>query len=172
MKDNLKIVAKLGSTYGVRGYLRIYSFTEQSESIFDYQPWFMSKNNQIVKIELEDWHHHKQDLVVKLKGIDSKEEAQKLTNIEILVDRNTFPILDDEFYWQDLIGLSVKNEAGYDMGEVVELFETGSNDVLVVKAREKDAFNMQERLIPYLDNVVKRVDLNNKLIVVDWDANF
>ena len=125
-------------------------------------------------IELENWRYHNHEIIVKLKGVDDREAAQILANIEIGVDLSVFPKLEEgDYYWHDLIGCSVINLEGYTMGMVTEMMETGSNDVLVVKANTKDAFGKQERLIPFLyEQVVKRVDLTTKTIEVDWDAGF
>ena len=76
------------------------------------------------------------------------------------------------FRWRDLIGLSVINQDGYDMGKVKSLMETGSNDVLVVKAKINDAYNIKERLIPYIPSVVLDVNLEEKVMRVEWDADF
>lgn len=172
-KQKIGVVGKLGSTYGIRGWLRVYSSTEQAESIFEYQPWFLKIKNQWQLTELESWKHHNNDLIIKLKGVDDREIAQTLANVEIGVDLNQLPELDEgDYYWHDLIGCQVINTTGYNMGSVAEIMETGSNDVLVVRAQIKDAFGKQERLIPYIDTVVKRVDLTTKTIEVDWDAGF
>ena len=172
-KQKIGVVGKLGSTYGIRGWLRVYSSTEEAESIFDYQPWFLKIKNQWQPTEIESWKHHNNDLIIKLKGVDDRETAQTLANIEIGVDLNQLPELEEgDYYWHDLIGCQVINLAGYDMGTVAEIMETGSNDVLVIRANLKDAFGKQERLIPYIDTVVKRVDLTTKTIEVDWDAGF
>lgn len=173
-EQKITVVGKLGATYGIRGWLRLYSSTEQQESIFDYQPWFLKIKEQWQEVEVENWRYHKNGLIVKLKGTDERESAQLLTNLEIGVDASVFPELEeDDFYWLDLIGCEVVNTAGYQMGVVTELMETGSNDVLVVKAKSKDAFGKQERLIPFLyEQVVKRVDLTTKTIEVEWDAGF
>ena len=171
--QNISIVGKLGSTYGIRGWLRIYSSTEQAESIFDYQPWFLNIKGQWQTVELESWRYHSQDLIVKLKNIDDRDAAQALTNIEIGVSADNFPELEEGYYWHDLIGCQVLNLQGYQLGVVSDMMETGSNDVFVVKANLNDAFSKQERLIPYLEQtVVKRVDLATKTIEVDWDAGF
>lgn len=173
-EQKIEVVGKLGSTYGIRGWLRLYSSTEQLESIFDYQPWFLKIKGQWQNVELESWRYHSNDLIVKLKGVEDREAAQLLTNTEIGVDLAVFPVLSDgDYYWHDLIGCQVVNLDGYTMGTVTELMETGSNDVLVVRATSKDAFGKQERLIPFLyEQVVKRVDLTTKMIEVDWDAGF
>lgn len=173
-QQRIEVVGKLGSTYGIRGWLRIYSSTEQAESIFDYQPWFLKIKGKWQPTELENWRHHNHEIIVKLKGVDDREAAQILANVEIGVDLSVFPELEEgDYYWHDLIGCSVVNLEGYAMGTVTEMMETGSNDVLVVKANTKDAFGKQERLIPFLyEQVVKRVDLTTKTIEVDWDAGF
>lgn len=173
-QQRIEVVGKLGSTYGIRGWLRIYSSTEQAESIFDYKPWFLKIKGEWQPTELENWRHHNHEIIVKLKGVDDREAAQTLANVEIGVDLSVFPELEEgDYYWHDLIGCSVVNLEGYTMGTVTEMMETGSNDVLVVKANTKDAFGKQERLIPFLyEQVVKRVDLTTKTIKVDWDAGF
>ena len=173
-QQRIEVVGKLGSTYGIRGWLRIYSSTEQAESNFDYQPWFLKIKGEWQPTELENWRHHNHEIIVKLKGVDDREAAQTLANVEIGVDLSVFPELEEgDYYWHDLIGCSVINLEGYTMGTVTEMMETGSNDVLVVKANTKDAFGKQERLIPFLyEQVVKRVDLTTKTIEVDWDAGF
>ncbi|MDH2924764.1 16S rRNA processing protein RimM [Nicoletella semolina] len=173
-EQKLEVVGKLGATYGIRGWLRLYSSTEIAESIFDYLPWFLKIKGKWQAVELESWRYHNNDLIVKLKGTDDREAAQLLTNAEIGVALSVFPTLDEgDYYWHDLIGCQVVNVDGYTMGLVSELMETGSNDVLVVRATAKDAFGKQERLIPFLyEQVVKRVDLTTKTITVDWDAGF
>lgn len=173
-QQRIEVVGKLGSTYSIRGWLRVYSSTEQAESIFDYQPWFLKIKEQWQPVELESWRYHNRDLIVKLKHVDDREAAQALANIEIGVDLSVFPELEEgDYYWHDLIGCNVVNLQGYLMGSVTEMMKTGSNDVLVVRANTKDAFGKQERLIPFLyEKVVKRVDLTTKTIEVDWDAGF
>ena len=173
-QQRIEVVGKLGSTYGIRGWLRVYSSTEYAESIFDYQPWFLKIKGQWQPTELESWKHHNHELIAKLKNVNDRETAQSLANVEIGVDLSVFPQLEEgDYYWHDLIGCDVVNLEGYAMGTVTEMMETGSNDVLVVRANSKDAFGKQERLIPFLyEQVVKRVDLTTKVIKVDWDAGF
>ena len=168
------VVGKMGSTYGIRGWLRVFSSTEESESIFDYQPWFVKRAGEWQLIELEGWKRHSQDLIIKVKGMEDREAAALLTNCDIVVDSTQLPALDaGDYYWKDLMGCQVVTTAGYQLGAVIDMMETGSNDVLVVKANLKDAFGIQERLIPFLDGqVIKNVDLNARAIEVEWDPNF
>ena len=97
-----------------------------------------------------------------------------MAGVDIAVQPHAFPELSEgEYYWSDLIGCQVVNLKGYQMGEVTELMETGSNDVLVVKAKLNDAYGMKERLIPFLEGqVIKKIDLATSSIEVDWDPDF
>ncbi|MBK5075060.1 ribosome maturation factor RimM [Budviciaceae bacterium CWB-B4] len=171
---NPVVLGKLGSTYGIRGWLRVFSSTEQSESIFDYQPWYIQRAGEWRVIELEGWKRHNQDLIIKLKGVDDREVANSLTNCEIAVEAEQLPPLEEgDYYWKDLMGCQVVTTSGYELGKVTDMMETGSNDVLVVRANLKDAFGAKERLIPFLDGqVIKKIDLTAQLIEVDWDPGF
>lgn len=168
------VLGKMGSTYGIRGWLRVFSSTENAESIFDYQPWFIQQAGQWQLVELEDWKRHSQDLIIKVKGIDDRDAANLLTNREIMVDSEQLPPLEgDDYYWKDLLGCQVVTTTGYGLGRVVDMMETGSNDVMVVRANLKDAFGMKERLIPFLhEQVIKKVDLAAQIIEADWDPGF
>lgn len=168
------VLGKMGSTYGIRGWLRVFSSTENAESIFDYQPWFIQQAGQWQLVELEDWKRHSQDLIIKVKGIDDRDAANLLTNREIMVDSEQLPPLEgDDYYWKDLLGCQVVTTTGYGLGRVVDMMETGSNDVMVVRANLKDAFGMKERLIPFLHGqVIKKVDLAAQIIEADWDPGF
>lgn len=172
--ENLIIVGKLGSSYGIRGWLRVFSFTEDPDSLFDYKPWYILRAGKWQEVEVESFKPHNQDTIVKLKGIDDRDEANLLTNYEIYVNAQDLPDLDEgDFYWKDLIGCKVVTINGYDLGQVIDLMETGSNDVLVVKANLKDAFGAKERLIPFVEEqFIKYVDLSAKQITVDWDPAF
>ena len=106
--------------------------------------------------------------------MDIREDAQVFTNAEVAVLADQLPALsDEEFYWRELFGMSVVTTEGYDLGKVTDILETGSNDVLVVKANLKDAFGQKERLIPFLDEqVIKSIDRTAQRIEVDWDPGF
>ncbi|MDO6426358.1 ribosome maturation factor RimM [Thalassotalea sp. 1_MG-2023] len=168
------VVGKIGAVYGVKGWLKVHSFTEEQEAILDYFPWSLKLGNKVQTVEVTDWRKHNKGLVVKIDNIDDRDVAQTLVSSEIFVDKTMLPELPEgEFYWRDLIGMTVVTDKGYDLGEVSDLLETGSNDVLVVKANRNDGFGKKERLIPYLeDQVVKSVCAENKQICVDWDPGF
>ncbi len=174
MSSDKIVVGKFGATYGIRGWLKVFSYTDNTESIFDYSPWFVEQGGKWVEYKVESWKRHNKGLVVKLDGLDVREDAQLMTNFEILIDPAVLPELpEDEFYWRDLIGMQVVTGNGYDLGIVSDLLETGSNDVLVVKANLKDAFGQKERLIPFLEEqVIKHIDREAQRIEVDWDPGF
>ncbi|WP_375754163.1 ribosome maturation factor RimM [Vibrio sp. HN007] len=168
------VVGKFGATYGIRGWLKVISFTDDAESIFDYSPWFINQKGQWVEYKVESWKRHNKGMVAKLEGMDVREEAHLLTNFEISINPDSLPELsEDEFYWRELFGMQVVTTKGYDLGKVTDMLETGSNDVLVVKANLKDAFGQKERLIPFLEEqVIKNIDREAQRIEVDWDPGF
>ncbi|SJL82107.1 ribosome maturation factor RimM [Vibrio palustris] len=173
-QDETITVGKFGSTYGIRGWLKVFSYTDNPESIFDYSPWLVNNKGVWVEHKVEAWKRHNKGMVVKLSGLDIREDAHQLTNFEISINPAVLPELpEDEFYWRELFGMQVVTTKGYNLGEVTDVLETGSNDVLVVKANPKDAFGQKERLIPFLEEqVIKHIDREAQRIEVDWDPGF
>lgn len=168
------VVGKFGSCYGIRGWLKVFSFTENPESIFSYRPWYIKQGEEWQVVEFENYKPHNQDIIVKIAGINNRDSANVLTNVNVYVAANLLPSLaEGDFYWKDLIGCSVITTTGYDLGKITDLMETGSNDVLVVKANLNDAFGAKERLLPFVQQqVIKHIDLNTKSVEVDWDPTF
>jgi 16S rRNA processing protein RimM len=168
------ILGKVGAVYGIKGWLKIHSFTDDQEAILDYFPWSLKLGNKVQSVEITDWRKHNNGLVVKVAGIDDRDIAQKLVGSEIFVSEDALSDLPEgEFYWRDLIGMAVVTDKGYDLGHVSDIMETGANDVLVVKANLKDGFGKKERLIPYLmDQVILSISAEDKQICVDWDPGF
>jgi 16S rRNA processing protein RimM len=113
-------------------------------------------------------------LVAKLESVESRDDAERIKNCDISIQTEQLPTLaGDDFYWRDLIGMQVETLEGYQLGEVKELFETGSNDVMLVKARSNDAFGQKERMLPFIrESVIKAVDMQARTITVDWDPGF
>jgi|TARA_R100001377_G_C3175105_1_gene104522 16S rRNA processing protein RimM len=173
-KEEQIILGKVGAVYGIKGWLKIHSFTDETEAILDYFPWSLKLGNKTQTVEITDWRKHNKVLIVKVAGIDDRDEAQAFVGSEILTNEAALPELsEDDFYWRDLIGMSVVTNKGYDLGVVTDMMETGANDVLVVKANLNDGFSKKERLIPYLfEQVIESVSIENKQICVDWDPGF
>ena len=173
-KEQEITLGKIGAVYGIKGWLKIHSFTDETDAILDYFPWSLKLGNNIQTVKITDWRKHNKGLIVKVDGIDDRDIAQALVGSEIFVNEAALPELPEgDFYWRDLIGMSVITTKGYDLGVVTDMMETGANDVLVVKANLNDGFGKKERLIPYLiEQVVESVSAENKQICVDWDPGF
>ncbi|MBU0744406.1 MAG: ribosome maturation factor RimM [Gammaproteobacteria bacterium] len=160
------MVGRFGRAFGVLGWIKIISFTTPRENILDFQPWLIRKNDQWEELYFESSKSRVGSIIVKLASCNSPEEVSSFTNIDINILREQLPKLsNDEYYWDDLIGLEVINTDGVKLGVVQSLLATGSNDVLVVMGDSK-------RLIPYVSSVIVNVDLPNKSIHVDWGEDF
>lgn len=167
------VLGKLTSAYGVKGWVKVYSYTEPMENIGSYSPIWAERNGQRQKVEFEHLKPHGKGLVAKIKGCDGREQTPQYTGAMLVVKKDQLAELETgDYYWSDLVGLTVTNEQGENLGKVHHLIETGSNDVLVVKGNES-SIDKKERLIPYLpEQVVLKVDLENQQIDVDWDSDF
>jgi 16S rRNA processing protein RimM len=159
------VVGRIGSTYGVRGWIKVHSYTEFGATILEYNPWYLANNDHYDPFKIEESRMHGQGVVVKFVGINTPEEARLLTGRIVAIPRAELPVLkENEYYWSDLIGLSVIDQNGLLLGKVIYLIETGSNDVLVVKGDKEHA-------IPYLlGEVVTSIDLTKREIHVDWEV--
>ncbi len=152
----------------MRGWVRVYSYTQPRENIVRYRPWLLRREGGAWReAEVIDGRAHGKGVVARLAECGDRDQAQLLMGCEIGIRREQLPALaPDEFYWNDLIGLRVINTGGEDLGTVEQMLETGANDVLVVRGE-------RERLIPFvMKQVVVEVDLEQGLIRVDWDRDF
>lgn len=160
------IIGKCGRPYGVKGWFHIQSFTADPHNILQYSNWtLLTKQGKQKSVELESIRPHGNHFVAKLKGIDSPEDAKSVGLLEIATPKDELPELEqDEYYWVDLIGLTAILPNGNELGTVDELFETGANDVIVVKTSDE-----KELLAPYIDDVVLDIDLEQGTMTLDWD---
>jgi 16S rRNA processing protein RimM len=176
-------MGRVVAPYGVFGWLKIVPDTEAFDGLFDYDTWWLGKGDDWREMVVETAKVHNDVIVVKLAGINDRDAALACKGKQIAVPRDQLPEAEEnEYYWSDLIGLRVKNKQDVDFGLIVDVFETGANDVLVVKAdavaKEEPADKTvakekpQERLLPFIATVVLDVDLNAKTMLVDWDADF
>lgn len=167
------ILGKITAVYGVKGWVKIYSYTDPIENIFNYSPWRLKMNGSFKPIEVETGKRHGKGLIAKLSGVNDRDLAQTYCGFEIVADADQLPELDEgEYYWNQLQNLLVYTESDQLLGKVSHLLETGANDVLVVKGTA-DSIDQKERLLPYLpDQVIKKIDLETGTIRVDWDPEF
>jgi len=165
------VMGRIVAPYGVLGWLKVLPDTETIDGLFDYPIWWIGKDDQWRELEVQDAKIHNDVLVVKLKGVDDRDAAFACKGKQVAVPRASLPEPDEhEYYWSDLIGLAVKNKQGEDFGEVIDVLETGANDVLVVNTGK--ARGSVERLLPFIDQVILEVDVSAKTMLVDWDAEF
>ena len=165
--DTKVSIGRFAGCFGVKGWVKVFSYTEPKENIFAYSPWILIEQDKVIEFKVIEGRRHGKSLVARLNGIGSREEAAKYTGQELYINRKQLPEVEQgEYYWADLVGLTVLTENNVNLGRVDSLIETGANDVLVVKGD-------QERLIPFLQkDVVKFVDLEGGRILVSWDPDF
>lgn len=165
--DNLVIVGRFGRPHGIKGFVTIHSFTEPRDNILSYAEWqvFLNKNWQPIKLlQVETYT---KGIIAQVEGFPERESVMRLTNAEIAVSRDKLAKLaPGEYYWFELIGMTVLNNKGETFGKVVEVMATGANDVLVVQGERK-------HLIPYLPGqFVLDINPSQQVITVDWDMDF
>lgn len=176
-RDTHVVLGKLTSPYGVKGWLKVYSHTSPMDGILEYSEWVLRQGGTLSRHRLLQGRRHGKGLVALLEGVDSREDAERVSGAEILLPKTELPRLEgDEYYWHQLEGLTVVTREGTVLGRVAYLFETGANDVLVVRGdpqAEPPAIDDRERLLPFLpDEVIVEVDLAGGTMTVDWDPDF
>ncbi|HUW98856.1 MAG TPA: ribosome maturation factor RimM [Acidiferrobacter sp.] len=160
-------VGRVIGAYGIKGWLRVASYTADSEAVLAYRPWrFRWKNGAVEVPTLLEARVHGKGLVVHLAECTDRDVAETWAGVVIEVPAVALPPLDTgEYYWGQLVGLVVETTDGVSLGTVSELLATGANDVLVVQGE-------RERLIPYIADVVRGVETEQGRIVVAWDPEF
>ncbi|QAX82243.1 ribosome maturation factor RimM [Candidatus Pseudomonas adelgestsugas] len=170
--DNLIIIGKIYSSYGVRGEVKVYSFINPTKDSLQYKTWTLKRGLSAKQVELAGGRWSHKFLIAKLKGLENREDARLLAGYDVCVHRNLFPALTDgEYYWYQLIGLKVIDQLGQLLGKIDYVLETGANDVIVVKSCTGSLDN-RERLLPYTEQCILAVNLAVGEMKVDWDADF
>jgi len=182
VNDDWVTVGRIRTAFGVKGWLKLESFTEPASNILQYRDWRLCKGSRTTAIEIDKVDARNDQILVLIKGVDSRESARQLANSQVQVPITELPDLDDEdYYWHQLEGLEVYQFAGNEpgaactepakIGRIKSLLETGANDVLVVQPEPDPGHKgeLPEILIPYLPgSVVKDVDLEQGRMLVDW----
>ncbi len=169
MSENELIrVGEISGVFGIKGWVKVFSLTDPRENIVSYSPWILKKGSETKQIKLVSGKRQGKSVIAQIEGISDRNDAELLCGWEVLIYKSQLPKTEEGvYYWADLIGLIVETDQGVSLGKVDYLLETGANDVLVVKDEN------QERLIPFInEQVVKKIDLNHKKIIVDWDPEF
>ena len=159
-------MGRVSAPFGVKGWVKVQPFTEQVDSLLQHRKWWLAGSSGWEGLEVEERSVHGNTLLVRFSGMDNRDDAQGLKGREIAIPRRELPAPESgEVYWADLIGLAVENTHGQSLGHVERLFETGANPVMVVTGE-------RERLLPFVDPVVKQVDLEAAKLLVEWELDY
>lgn len=166
-------LGSINGSHGIKGWLKVFSYTDPLEAILDYSPWILRKGGVEKEITIKDGQASGKRIIVQIEGVDTRDQAEDLIGYEVHVNMEAIPDLEEgELYWFQLEGLVVKNSVGEVLGKIDHMLETGANDVMVVEATN-DSIDKEQRLIPYLEgDVVKQVDQEAGVVIVDWDSDY
>jgi len=161
MKEKLE-VGQIVNTFGIKGFVKIYPFVNDINRFDDLKKIYVKTKNQENELEIEEVKYQKNMVLIKFKGIETPEDANKLRNAYVLIDRkDAIPLEEGEFFIADLLGLPVFLDTGEKLGVLDDIYNTGSSDIYVVKNELGKQF-----LLPYIDDVIKKIDLENSKIIV------
>lgn len=156
-------VGRVVGLFGVDGWVKVYSHTRPREAILRYRPWQLEIHGVTRTLDVADGRRQGKGVVARVAGCNTRDDAAALVGAEIAISASQLPATGGrEYYWAELEGLRVVNLAGEELGRVGHLFETGANDVLVVRGG-------RERLIPFGPGIIQNVDFEAGVITVDWD---
>ncbi len=168
----LIVMGKIGVPHGIKGWVRINPFSANLDSLLAYPQWHIQvpEGDNILMYTEKDLQEARTQggkIVAKLAGIDTREQAEAVKGCFISVHRDEFkPLAPDRYYWCDLVGMKVKTVDGELLGKVGDVFQTPSNDILVV-----DSDN-GEILIPFLKKTVTQINHSGSVMVVDWKTDY
>ena len=167
MSDKPIIVGKVSGVHGVRGWIKVFSWTQPRENIANYNPLLLEQKDGWKAIQVKAARSQGRTIVAHLEGIDDRDLAATLIGKKLAIQPSQLPALEEGWYWSQLIGLTVVTEAGVTLGEVTSMQETAANDVLVLGEGD-DAL-----LVPFVTGpIVKKVDVEAGQILVDWDPEY
>lgn len=157
-------VGKIVNTHGLKGELKVITTSDFLEERFvEGVKLLITRGNQVLReVIVEKSRFHKNFCLVKFKDIDDINEAEIYKNTQLKIDSEYLSELDDdEFYYYEIIDCKVYDENNIYLGTIIEILQTGANDVWVIKNNDK------EYLIPYIDDVVKKIDIKNKIVEIE-----
>lgn len=161
------VMGKIVAAQGIQGWVKVQTFTEYLDSLLDYDVWYLGNEAAWQATKVLEAKVHGKVVVAKLEGVADRNEAERLKGRLVAVPRAELPEQDeDEYYWSDLIGMTVRNQQDEVLGTVENLLETGANDVLVLQGAHG------QLMLPFIESVVQDVDLAGKIIRVDWKADY
>ena len=173
--DSVVTLGRIAGLFGVHGWVKVHSYTRPPQAILEYDVWLVGKHCDWHTQQLREGRQQGRGIVARLADTSSREQASALVGADIGVPLEQLPALPQgEYYWAELEGLRVVNLEGLTLGVVSHLLETGANDVMVVVPEGVSARSVaaQSRLIPYVRQVVKQVDLESGIVRVDWNPDY
>lgn len=171
--QELTILGKITTAFGIKGWVKVYSYADPASNILDYPHWLLKINNQWQTFKVKDSKIHTKGLAVALEGISDRDEALALSQVEIAVPTDELPELEEnEHYWFQLLSQKVVNTEGEWLGQVNELLDSGGGNQVMKITGCEGSIDGQQRLIPFAEGIVLDVDLDQGEILVDWQADF
>jgi len=161
-------MGRIAAAHGIRGWIKVQPYTEYLDNLLDFKSWWIGhEGGSWREVEVQGSELHNKTLAAQLPDCPDRTAAEKLKGMLIAVPRSSLPQhSDNEYYWLDLIGMTVVNEAGVTLGIVGSLLETGANQVLVI------AGDSGEILIPFVSSAIKQVDTKDRVVRVDWATDY
>jgi len=171
--DDLVLVGHVTGAFGIQGWVKIRPYSADADAMLHAKTWWLDKPT-LHDVDMMQAKRHGEDVVARLVGVADRNAAEALKGATVQIRRSHFPPLSDgEFYWLDLIGLTVENLQGESLGTVVDLMDNGAQAILQVQAPPiAGADKPKEWLIPFVDQFVKTVDQDAKKITVDWGLDY
>jgi 16S rRNA processing protein RimM len=159
-------MGRLSAPFGVKGWLKVQPNTAAAQNLLAYRTWWVEGDGEWRSLAVAEARVHGHSVVAKLEGCDDRDAAAALRGKTVAVPRAELPgTKSGEYYWADLIGLAVVNGDGQGLGRIASILQTGANDVLVVDGE-------RERLIPFIADVIRQVDLGTGVVRVEWGADY
>ncbi|ROR29400.1 16S rRNA processing protein RimM [Mobilisporobacter senegalensis] len=158
--DNLIRVGVITSTHGIRGEVKVFPTTDDVNQFKKLKNIILDTGKEQINLEIEGVKYFKQIVILKFKGIDNINDIEKYKGKDLLITReNAVKLKKGEYFIFDLIGCNVITDEGQELGELIEVLQTGANDVYVVKTKDG-----KEILLPYIKECILNVDIEQKQI--------
>jgi 16S rRNA processing protein RimM len=168
-------VGYVSGAYGLNGWIKVTPFSTTADALLNAKVWWLDKP-ALHDVDVMQSKPHSGDVVAQLMGVAGRDAAEALKGTAIQIPRSHFPALSDgEFYWVDLIGLAVVNLQGESIGQVHDMMDNGAHPILRILSavsEQADQGQAPEILIPFVDQFVKTVDQQAKIITVDWGLDY
>ncbi|WP_027015417.1 ribosome maturation factor RimM [Comamonas composti] len=171
-------VGRIADAWGIKGWFKIVAFSADAQALLSAKQWFLQPPEKGARpfagtlvLPIKQARVHSDAIVATSPAVADRNAAETLRGARVFVAREDFPQTEDgEYYWVDLMGLAVSNREGVSLGVVKDLLSTGPQTVLVLEYEQEG--KSCERMIPFVDAYIDKVDLQAKSIVADWQPDY